>query len=559
MKKKKILLLVLLILLIIPGIAFASGGSDGDDGSNRVSTLVFVIAIEAFCSIHISLFVLKPISELFINHDPKKVFWILFAIRAAILLIFDFFITPAIAMVDFFLIFIGGFVVVPVSKSIANRLPKMGGKQNMNVQPTLFNSNANAIDPNYSKVTITPKNFDPMYSLNENTMIEAFIERELVKAGIDKTKRLIPSAVARKKGILSAIFSVLVLLAIASIFFHFPVWTYLAEIVVLTIFFIVTRRFNLVKYLKKQLKARPGEKISNIVMNSKTTLVKDKSILVLLLSLIPAVVIPLVVFATPKIIYEKTEGGYAVRYYIYGLTNSKTATIPDTYNGEKVVSLRGNTFSNMFGLEKVVLPDTITEIRGQAFKNCYRLVEVNMPKNLQYLGGGAFNNATSIKRIELPDTLTELGGESFQGASSLEYVRLSNNLTEIRGNTFENCESLKEITIPDKVTRIGGHAFYGNISLEKVNVSENSKLQEIGSSAFRECTKLREITLPKSTVVNSKAFKASPTTVRRYNENDDKNNTNKNYNSVNELYDMYDKYLYYNNYLNVNADVTFSD
>ena len=214
MKKKKILLLFLLILLIIPGIAFASGGSDGDDGSNRVSTLVFVIAIEAFCSIHISLFVLKPISELFINHDPKKVFWILFAIRAAILLIFDFFITPAIAMVDFFLIFIGGFVVVPISKSIANRLPKMGGKQNMNVQPTLFNSNANAIDPNYSKVTITPKNFDPMYSLNENTMIEAFIERELVKAGIDKTKRLIPSAVARKKGILSAIFSVLVLLAI---------------------------------------------------------------------------------------------------------------------------------------------------------------------------------------------------------------------------------------------------------------------------------------------------------------------------------------------------------
>ena len=221
MKKKKILLLVLLILLIIPGIAFASGGSDGDDGSNRVSTLVFVIAIEAFCSIHISLH--------FLLHDPKKVFWILFAIRAAILLIFDFFITPAIAMVDFFLIFIGGFVVVPVSKSIANRLPKMGGKQNMNVQPTLFNSNANAIDPNYSKVTITPKNFDPMYSLNENTMIEAFIERELVKAGIDKTKRLIPSAVARKKGILSAIFSVLVLLAIASIFFHFPVWTYLAE------------------------------------------------------------------------------------------------------------------------------------------------------------------------------------------------------------------------------------------------------------------------------------------------------------------------------------------
>ena len=109
---------------------------------------------------------------------------------------------------------------------------------------------------------------------------------------------------------------------------------------------------------------------------------------------------PSIIFLKPKILYEKVDNGYAVRYYAFGLTNFKTATIPETYKNEKVVSLRGNTFSNMPFLKSVKLPDTITEIRGQAFKNCKRLTDVNIPENLEYLGGGAFYNAKSIKRIE---------------------------------------------------------------------------------------------------------------------------------------------------------------
>ena len=53
------------------------------------------------------------------------------------------------------------------------------------------------------------------------------------------------------------------------------------------------------------------------------------------------------------IIYEKVDGGSGVRYYIYGLSNYRTAEIPSTYKGENIVTLRGNTFSNMFYLESV--------------------------------------------------------------------------------------------------------------------------------------------------------------------------------------------------------------
>ena len=140
-------------------------------------------------------------------------------------------------------------------------------------------------------------------------------------------------------------------------------------------------------------------------MNTKSTFVFDNSIIILMISILVSIILPLIIFSSPRILYEKVDNGYAVRYYIFGLTNFKTVTIPENYKNEKVVSLRGNAFSNMRYLESVTLPDTITEIRGQAFKNCKSLKQVNIPKNLKYLGGSAFYNAKSIKKIVLPDTL----------------------------------------------------------------------------------------------------------------------------------------------------------
>jgi len=358
------------------------------------------------------------------------------------------------------------------------------------------------------------ENVDKMYQMSEDNMLEEFIKRKLVKYEVDL--KLIPLEVLKRRKIYNIIFLVLLFIYISMIFFHFPLLTYILGLIILIIFFVSTRKYNLIKYLKKQIQARPSENVSNIVMNMKMSLVKDNSKKYLLIGLFIAIILPLIIFMNPRIMYEKVDGGYAVRYYTFGLTNFSTAIIPEKYKGENVISLRGNTFSNMPFLKEVILPDTITEIRGQAFKNDISLVKVNIPKNLEYLGGGAFYNCISITNIELPDTLTYLGGEAFYNATSLENIKLSNNLIEIRGNTFENCSSLKEVTIPDKVTRIGGHAFYGCSSLSKVYITENSGLQVIGSSAFRLCRNLKNIMLPKSTAVDEKAFKESPTIISRY-------------------------------------------
>lgn len=559
--------LLMISVLLLPNLVFASSGEND-------FPIGMAIGMEAFVSIHMSLFVLKPLSDMFSKENSKKTFWTLFSIRAGVLLFCDFFVTPYIAIVDFVSVFAGAFLIVPISAIITKT--KINGRSNQVIrampvvsvtsQPeqvkgielkcakcnsvlqitdkfcancgeafdgnnVVASENANATIQSPQKIAVLPSNFDKIYSMPEDKMLEEFINRELIKAGIDKSSSLLPSDILKRKKILNTIFSILVFIYISLIFFHFPIYTYILGIIILFVFFKITRRYDFIKYLKKQLKARPGEKISNIIMNEKNNLLTDNTKGLFTICLLVSFVLPLIIFSSPRIFYEKTEGGYAVRYYAFGLTNFKTVTIPETYKNEKVVRLRGNTFSNMPFLESVQLPDSIIEIRGQAFKNCKKLTKVNIPKNLEYLGGGVFYNATSIRKVELPDTLTYLGGESFYGATSLEYIKLSNNLTEIRGNSFEYCTSLKSITIPDNVIRIGGHAFYGDSSLSEVTISENSKLSEIGSSAFRQCSSLYNISIPSNTYVNDRAFKESPTLVNRYGYNYNNTSDNSYYNS----------------------------
>ena len=560
-------------LLLVPLVVLASSSED--------TFILFAILTEAFITIHMTIFVIWPLSKLLPFNDSRKTFWTLFIFRIVFLLFCDFFVTPGVYTLDFLFVFIGAFIVVPIA-AVAKRKDKIDNSSKVNdlildnnnvEKPSLTPSisdekiklsekkneevireaiknlkcpkcneklrpidrfcpncgadvkkevefqinNAGKQAPIIKKEYVLPTSFPDIYNSSENNVLEEYIKIELENQKIDLNTKLMPLSTLKRKKVLSIIFSILVFVYISMIFFHFPLLTYIVGIIILILFFAISRKFNLVKMIAKEIKARPTEKMDNIIINIVNSLTEDNLLTFKICSFLVAAFLPLMIFMTPKIFYEKQGDGYAVRFYAYGLLNYKSATIPEEYKGKKVIALRGNTFSNMYFLEKVTLPDTIKEIRGQTFKYDWKLAEVNIPKNLEYLGGGAFYNCISLKKISLPDTLTYMGGETFYNATSLEYVKLSRNLTEIRGNTFENCYSLKEIAIPDKVTRIGGHAFYGNHNLEKVTLTENSKLTEIGSSAFRQCYKLKNIKIPIYTTVNDRAFKESPTKVNYFN------------------------------------------
>lgn len=120
--------------------------------------------------------------------------------------------------------------------------------------------------------------------------------------------------------------------------------------------------------------------------------------------------------------------------------------------------------------------------------------------------------------ITVPDThdglpVNEIRGEVFKNVVTVSEVKLPSKITEIRGNTFQY-SSIEKIIIPDGVTRIGGHAFEGCGRLKEVVIPESVK--EIGSSAFRNCDSLYTVTVSIDCVINSRAFKDSPTSIKRY-------------------------------------------
>lgn len=574
MKNKSLLIGVLLFVLLCPIPAFAQAITTED-----LSSMLFFIIILTFFAAPAYLY---PLAQ--ILHPDKKLryFLLYLGIRLLILLIISSIDVNLTFFIDFGALIVGSIIIsmlrlkktmTPIIMPLQNNnmphitikaliCPKCGKEYiagntyctschtDLIANTSLKCSNCNGVikaTDNFcqtcgiklvgtqqapeslpSNTTITEANVNTNLFNSTDKLLENLISKELQKINFLNTDRI--KQVEKRKFIITLIFSLITFFFIVLIFFHFPIYIYAIGLLLLIIYIYTLKKYTVVNYLKKEIKARPDDKMVNIISsltNDKVPTNKIKHIIPMII----ATILPLFLFIKPVTLYEKTNEGYFVRFYAFGLTNMTSATIPEEYKGKKVIGLRGNTFSNMFFLTKVTLPDTVKEIRGQAFKNDRNLTTVTLPKNLEYLGGGAFYNCSSLTSIKLPDTLKELRGETFMNCSSLTDITLPKHIPEIRGNTFEGCTSLESIEIPTGVTRIGGHAFYGCSSLS--NVSIPSTITEIGSSAFRLCSSLYTITLPIEAQVSEKAFKESPTTIHYYGKNTTTNNYYNDYNDTN--------------------------
>lgn len=131
----------------------------------------------------------------------------------------------------------------------------------------------------------------------------------------------------------------------------------------------------------------------------------------------------------------------------FGYTNISEITIPKSLNSvtnpfegsnlkivyfetgiERVIS---NLFSSCTNLEKIDIPDSVTEIDSMAFWCCSNLKEVNLSNNLKTVGSNSFKNCTSLTSINLPESLTTLEIEAFVNAPLSEIV-IPKNTENIR-------------------------------------------------------------------------------------------------------------------------------
>lgn len=510
--------------------------------------------MEAFVSIHMSLFVLMPLSKIISKENSKKTFWILFGIRVAILLFFDLFITTGIAVVDFIAVFVGAFIIIPIAsikggKGVLNATPINNNTLNNNEEQENSETNTEPVKDNSPIVLI-----DPIYLNNESALLKNIVKGEIESQG-ENVRELTTSKINTKRNIVILMFGLLTFIYVLMYFFNIELTTCLiCEGITLLLYIFIVKKFNIVNVISKRAKKNPNEDIAQMVTEVKMNK-KQVSFPIFLktgILVLAAIFIPMIMFAKPKLLYFNYGNGYAVIKYTKGLSKqSDTVVIPDTHNGKNVIaigdsafkntsiknvtlpqnleSIKSKAFFNCQKLESIYIPQKVTEIRASAFENCSnlrtaslpngivdirasafkndtKLVEIELPKSLEYLGASAFSHCSSLQEITIPNKVIEINGQTFEYCTSLRRINLHDNIISIHGENFIGCVNLDNVILPSKITEIRGNTFENCSSLSSIVIPEG--VTRIGGHAFYGCRRLSSVTVPRTVVeIGSSAFR----------------------------------------------------
>ncbi len=142
--------------------------------------------------------------------------------------------------------------------------------------------------------------------------------------------------------------------------------------------------------------------------------------------------------STSEYDYYADDAGIVLTKYI---GNDKEVVVPSEIAGKAVVKIKGTFFDNKT-IEKVVLPNGITEIGEHTFYGCTNLKTVILPDSVETIDNYAFASC-GLREIVLPVNTHYINKGAFWGCS---------NLTAIESHA-------EPITMDGKALFIGQHAF----------------------------------------------------------------------------------------------------
>ena len=166
-----------------------------------------------------------------------------------------------------------------------------------------------------------------------------------------------------------------------------------------------------------------------------------------------------------------------------------------------ISSINTRAFTGNENLEKIIMPDSITEIKEAGLSNCSNLKEAELPKTVKKLGMDVFSFDYNLTSLFIPASVSEydqefLGGSRFASieidpentvlkdvdhtifsadgkillrhynTASTEYT-VPDGTEEILNTAFEGCSNLKSITISDSVKTFGDYTFSPAMGLPK--------------------------------------------------------------------------------------------
>ena len=191
-------------------------------------------------------------------------------------------------------------------------------------------------------------------------------------------------------------------------------------------------------------------------------------------------------------------GGYAFSYcpnLNNVIINAKMEIIPDgLFRGSGIYEfvipaetkkIGMASFADCKRLQKVDIPENVTEIDAFAFENDESLKNVTINANIQAIEQGTFRGCSSLKEIIIPEGVKSIGTEAFKDCTSLETIRLPYSIEKLEDAVFDGCTNLKRIELPRGIKKLSRKLFRRCKTLKEVVMP--STIEFIGSEVFEGC------------------------------------------------------------------------
>lgn len=163
-------------------------------------------------------------------------------------------------------------------------------------------------------------------------------------------------------------------------------------------------------------------------------------------------------------------------------------------------------FSNVRGLEEVVLPDGVLTIPKNAFSNCASLKNVTLPQSVIKVSEFAFEGCTRLTKVELHEGLTTIERRAFYGCTALNSIVIPKSVTSLGSDMFGGCAALADLTMPELYGQSLNELFNLSVpqALKKVTLTN---VKSLPAESFRDVTYLEEVVLEgELTSIDSNTF-----------------------------------------------------
>ena len=147
----------------------------------------------------------------------------------------------------------------------------------------------------------------------------------------------------------------------------------------------------------------------------------------------------------------------------YGTSLSGTLIIPDSVEYDSVwypvTAIGYNAFHHAYGMDTVILPNTIIEIKQEAFAGCLDLASVAIPNSVLTIGWVAFGACHNLSDLTIGESVVTIGNQAFDADTSLVSVVIPNSVVSIGTAAFSQNYSLRTVRFGSSVTSIGYACF----------------------------------------------------------------------------------------------------